>query len=225
MYNVLDTYAQVCKYSVVYLRKVMPRRTKEQAAETRESIISAALDVFSRQGYCSTTLNDIAKEIGLTKGAVYWHFKNKSDLLAELINYYERRYYSNLMDARPDSIAEFRDKLEQISNQLVTDKEAQKFEFLCSFQIEWSVEFLAEVHERLKELRDDPKIEFSRTLSHLQKIGQLRQDINIEKLTYSMCAIWMGMLDLALVKEITFETFHVLMLENFDRIMEQHSSL
>lgn len=56
------------------------KRTKEQAAVTYNRLLDAALTVFSAKGYASTTLEDIAKEAETTRGAIYWHFKNKADL-------------------------------------------------------------------------------------------------------------------------------------------------
>lgn len=61
------------------------RRTKEEAAATREQILDAALLVFSRKGYSATTLQDVAAEAGLTRGAVYWHFKGKAELYTALL--------------------------------------------------------------------------------------------------------------------------------------------
>ncbi|WP_437312663.1 TetR family transcriptional regulator [Sorangium sp. So ce385] len=61
------------------------RRTKEEAAATREQILDAALLVFSRKGYAAATLQDVAAEAGLTRGAVYWHFKGKVELYAALV--------------------------------------------------------------------------------------------------------------------------------------------
>ncbi|WP_438021738.1 TetR family transcriptional regulator [Sorangium sp. So ce233] len=61
------------------------RRTKEEAAATREQILDAALLVFSRKGYSAATLQDVAAEAGLTRGAVYWHFKGKAELYAALV--------------------------------------------------------------------------------------------------------------------------------------------
>ena len=63
----------------------MARRTNEQAQQTRENILRGALDVFSEKGFSRSTLSDIAKRIGMTRGAVYWHFKDKQELLVELI--------------------------------------------------------------------------------------------------------------------------------------------
>jgi TetR/AcrR family acrAB operon transcriptional repressor len=62
----------------------MARKTKEEARQTRSDILAAAIRVFSVRGVSRTTLNDIAKEAGVTRGAIYWHFNNKTDLLAAL---------------------------------------------------------------------------------------------------------------------------------------------
>ena len=60
------------------------RRTKEAAAETRAAIVEAGLACFDRHGIAGTTLYDIAAEAGVTKGAVYHHFKGKRAILHEL---------------------------------------------------------------------------------------------------------------------------------------------
>lgn len=62
----------------------MARKTKQQALETRQHILDVALRLFSQQGVSSTSLAAIAKEAGVTRGAIYWHFKNKSDLFNEI---------------------------------------------------------------------------------------------------------------------------------------------
>ncbi len=62
----------------------MARKTKEQARETRQHILDVALRLFSQQGVSSTSLAEIAKAAGVTRGAIYWHFKNKSDLFNEI---------------------------------------------------------------------------------------------------------------------------------------------
>ena len=63
----------------------MARRTKEEAEQTRLEILKASLDLFSEKGYSKTTFDEIAKRINKTKGAVYWHFRNKPDLLVAII--------------------------------------------------------------------------------------------------------------------------------------------
>ncbi len=67
------------------------RRTKEEAAITRENLLAAALAVFSRSGYSTATLDDVAKEAGVTRGAIYWHFHSKAELYAALLEKYSAR--------------------------------------------------------------------------------------------------------------------------------------
>ncbi|WP_147195847.1 multidrug efflux transporter transcriptional repressor AcrR [Pantoea sp. MBD-2R] len=62
----------------------MARKTKQQALETRNHILDAAIARFSEHGVAKTSLADIATAAGVTRGAIYWHFKNKTDLLNEI---------------------------------------------------------------------------------------------------------------------------------------------
>ncbi|KNC91616.1 multidrug efflux transporter transcriptional repressor AcrR [Trabulsiella odontotermitis] len=62
----------------------MARKTKQQALETRQHILDVALRLFSQQGVSSTSLAEIAKAAGVTRGAIYWHFKNKSEVFSEI---------------------------------------------------------------------------------------------------------------------------------------------
>ena len=58
----------------------MVRKTKEEALETRHGILDAAETVFYDKGVARTTLADIAREAGVTRGAIYWHFANKGEV-------------------------------------------------------------------------------------------------------------------------------------------------
>ncbi len=62
----------------------MARKTKEEAERTRQRIIRAARQVFHERGVSRTSLEQIAKAGGVTRGAVYWHFANKADLFFAL---------------------------------------------------------------------------------------------------------------------------------------------
>ncbi|CAH2896114.1 MULTISPECIES: TetR family transcriptional regulator [Paraburkholderia] len=64
----------------------MVRRTKEEALETRNSILDAAERVFFEKGVSRTSLADIAQAAGVTRGAIYWHFSHKSDLFTEMFD-------------------------------------------------------------------------------------------------------------------------------------------
>lgn len=58
----------------------MVRKTKEEAQETYTALLDAAEQVFREKGVTNTTLTDVAVAAGMTRGAIYWHFKDKIDL-------------------------------------------------------------------------------------------------------------------------------------------------
>ena len=62
----------------------MVRRTKEEALETRNRILDAAEAVFHARGVARPSLADIAEAAGVTRGAIYWHFKDKSVVFAAM---------------------------------------------------------------------------------------------------------------------------------------------
>ncbi|MEG0955348.1 MULTISPECIES: acrEF/envCD operon transcriptional regulator [Citrobacter] len=62
----------------------MARKTKADALKTRQHLIETAIVQFAARGVGNTTLNDIADAANVTRGAIYWHFDNKSQLFNEL---------------------------------------------------------------------------------------------------------------------------------------------
>ncbi len=60
-------------------------KAKEDAMITRQTILDAAFKCFFEKGFRMTSLDMIAKEASVTRGAVYWHFKDKSDLYREVV--------------------------------------------------------------------------------------------------------------------------------------------
>lgn len=84
----------------------MARRTKQESLETRQQILIAAGKVFSQNGVSNTSLNDIAEAAGVSRGAIYWHFKNKVELFNELwaevessIDDIEKYYFDKYTDS------------------------------------------------------------------------------------------------------------------------------
>lgn len=62
----------------------MARKTKAEALRTRQHLIETAIIQFAERGVSSTTLNDIADAAQVTRGAIYWHFENKTQLFNEI---------------------------------------------------------------------------------------------------------------------------------------------
>ncbi len=78
----------------------MVRKTKENAELTRQRLIQAARQVFLTRGVSRTTMEDIASQAGVTRGAVYWHFNNKIDLFQAM----REQVFLPLIDRMDDTL-------------------------------------------------------------------------------------------------------------------------
>lgn len=94
----------------------MARKTKEEAERTRQRILDAAVDVFFERGVAHPSLTEIADAIGMTRGAVYGHFRNKGDVLVALFDR-ERLPWESLVDETDPRVQ--RDPLGVLSTDLV----------------------------------------------------------------------------------------------------------
>lgn len=94
----------------------MVRKTKEDAELTRQRIIDAARAVFLARGVSRSTLEHIAAEANVTRGAVYWHFKNKTEIFHAIRD----QVFLPLIDRMDDTLAieSKDDPLTQIENSL-----------------------------------------------------------------------------------------------------------
>ncbi|RMH03681.1 MAG: TetR/AcrR family transcriptional regulator [Aquificota bacterium] len=66
---------------------------------TKERILEASLKLFSEKGIRETTIKDIAKEVGITEGAIYRHFTTKEGIVKELFRTYSEKFYNRLTRA------------------------------------------------------------------------------------------------------------------------------
>lgn len=61
------------------------RAARTEGREAREELLTAALRVFAHRGYRQAGVDEIAREAGYSKGALYWHFSAKQELLSALL--------------------------------------------------------------------------------------------------------------------------------------------
>lgn len=82
----------------------MAKRTKQEALETRERLLDAALEVFGERGVSRPSLSEVAELAGVTRGAVYGHFCNKADLFTALCDrvLLPMEAIAELTDAEPE---------------------------------------------------------------------------------------------------------------------------
>ena len=82
----------------------MARKTKKDA-DIRQQIINAAREVFLTKGVSKTSLEQIAARAGVTRGAVYWHFKNKTELFHAM----REQVFLPLIDSRDETLLNTKD--------------------------------------------------------------------------------------------------------------------
>jgi len=172
----------------------MARKTKEEAAETRAKVLMAALDLFTEKGYSSTTLVDIAKRIGMTRGAVYWHFDGKPDLLAALMDHVHELKEAAVESQIPDiqTLEELRSTFILFARVVETDPVIRKFEFFLNYQMEWSEELLAETQKKLNELRKSPLEDFRDCFNAPAIAERLRPGVDLDQLVVTLATFWCG---------------------------------
>lgn len=174
----------------------MVRKTKEEAEITRKAIIEAALDVFYQKGYSRTTFDDIAGKINLTKGAVYWHFKNKAELLEEIIK--EKFYHNHVkrLGLLPEvkNLGDLRDALVKNAELIKNDAAYRKFLFFMLFQMEWSEAMVNKIGDSIREIRDFPLIQLKEALTIVKNNGELAPGADIEELALVLLHLWKGAL-------------------------------
>ncbi len=61
------------------------RKSKEDTQITKKKILKSAFDCFFERGYAESSLSTIAENAGVTRGAIYWHFKDKNELYREVV--------------------------------------------------------------------------------------------------------------------------------------------
>lgn len=107
------------------------RKTKTEALKTRQHLLDAALEVFWRNGVTRSSLQEIAQEAGVTRGALYWHFNNKEDLFDALSHCYftplTEPFDSDEAKASDNLWAHLRQSLLGIFRRMAQDEKHRKF--------------------------------------------------------------------------------------------------
>ncbi len=75
-------------------REGYPHRRPRRGLRTRQQILDSSLRLFSQRGFASTTVRDIARAVGITDAAIYYHFNSKRELMEALVE--ERGFISSI---------------------------------------------------------------------------------------------------------------------------------
>ena len=172
----------------------MARKTKAEAAITRKRILKAALDLFILKGYERATFEDVAKRIGLSKGAVYWHFKTKPELLSALVEYMCIAQVEKVSQTLPppDSLESLKAHFIARAELIVGSPVNRKF-FRMMTRLDWPHPEFAPIKRRLKQLETGVFAILGRTLEDLQAQGVVRADADVKRVTAALGAMWLGL--------------------------------
>ena len=155
----------------------MVRRSKEDALATRNSLLDAAERVFLAQGVAGTSLHDIAVEAGTTRGAIYWHFRDKADLFNAMMQRVVmplQLVMASVDDpGEADPVARLREGLRAAFHQTVTDPHTRRVFEIATQRVEY-VQSLCDVRERLLEMRDSSVVRFRHALMRGARTRGLR---------------------------------------------------
>lgn len=135
----------------------MARKTKQEAEKTRLNLIHTALMVFSEKGVANTTLTDIAKAAGVTKGAFYWHFENKHQIFEAIFDTYAQETDEKaeaIIRQGEDPIQSVKQAIYFLLQTLEEDTTLQAVYSLYFFKCEYTKEFAPILQREQRESKE-----------------------------------------------------------------------
>ncbi len=172
------------------------RKTKEEAAITREKLLHVALSVFSTKGYSATTLEDIAREADMTRGAIYWHFGGKAELYNSLLRKFSARGNTIVQEAVAEG-GTLKEILRKIFVRLLSsvedDKELRAVMEIALFKTELTQELKS---GRRKQVEASRQLMEGITEAMRQgiAIGELRSDLEPAEMARAFMAFQNGVI-------------------------------
>ena len=185
----------------------MARRTKEEAQATRSHILDTAERVFEQRGVSGTSLNEIAKAAGLTRGAIYWHFQNKADLFNAMMERatlpLEQADIAGFKgpNTTPAQIcAGFVDVLRRV----VHDPQLRRVFEIATHKVEYVGEMDA-VRKRQVEWRSECVADIERALKRARRAGELQPGVAPRSAALGLLALFDGLLTSWMLERGSFD--------------------
>lgn len=174
----------------------MARRTKAEAQETRTQILDSAEKLFRNKGVSRTSLVEIAQAAGVTRGAIYWHFADKSDLFTAMCERAKlplEALLENLADPdQPDPLGLLRRSSVQALALVEQDTRCRQVFEILTMKCEY-VDELAVSVQRRQESRSMVREVFRQTLENARKRGQVRAELDAGLAAMSLLAYFDGL--------------------------------
>lgn len=182
------------------------KRTKEEAAVTREKLLKAGLAVFSRLGYSATTLEDVAREAGVTRGAIYWHFGSKAELYKALADTYSNRTGEIMQQAASEG-GSFADIIRRIFTRMLSalesDPDLRAVMEMSLFKTEYTNSLITVFEEGRQ--RNQALLEMlTGAIQQGIEAGELRADLNARDAALASIGYLNGLSQLWLISPDSF---------------------
>ncbi len=184
------------------------RRTKAEAAETREAILLAAEQIFLERGVNQSTLMEIARQAGVTRGAIYFHFQDKLDIFQSVIGHARFPQEEIMLQAarceHPNPLRVLEQSIVAALELFSTDKRQQMVFTIISQHCEYVGE-MAPARDRLKEMRGNVSALFAGLLHIAERRGELSAEWTAETAAPILIAMVSGLLNEWLRSEKNFD--------------------
>jgi TetR/AcrR family transcriptional regulator, acrAB operon repressor len=172
------------------------RRTKEDSEQTRQRIVAAARKVFARQGVTRTTLEEIARAAGVTRGAIYWHFADKTELFYAMreqvsLPLIDRTGFTFSGDA-DDPLGSVEKFLRGVVAALRSEPATQQTFQIMGFKCEYVGELQREL-DRQRSRCTDLHGNLARVYRSAQRAGQLRPGLTPALAAVATCSFLIGL--------------------------------
>ncbi len=119
--------------------------------ERQSQIMEAAMKVFTKKGFSSARMDDIVRESGLSKGAIYHHYEGKKDIFLALIDHWETQTFPDFY-SRNDKVRSASDTLRDFANEIIKVFKSRSYVFHAEVEF-WSLSNQDdEVRKRSQEL-------------------------------------------------------------------------
>ena len=170
----------------------MARKTKEDALATRELILDAAERVFHQRGVSRTSLQEIAKDAGLTRGAIYWHFDNKGELFHAMMERVTLPMMARMTEITPNDEARPLDKIRRNTatalRQVATEPQVRRVFEIAMQKVEY-VDEMQEMQQRKISGRNECMDDMQRLLQIAQELGHIKSDAHVRNATIGLFAL------------------------------------
>jgi TetR/AcrR family acrAB operon transcriptional repressor len=164
----------------------MVRRTKEEAEETRQSILDAAEHLFHERGVSRTSLADIASAAGVTRGAIYWHFENKVDLFQAMLERLhlplEELAPASEREDEPNPLGHTRELLVRLLRNIELDPQTRRIQEILAHKCEYTDD-LGDLRQKMQALHVECDERIEKSLRNAVSKGQLPADLDCRRAT------------------------------------------